>query len=156
SGLYGITARPAPWRVLGIAGTDVSQSGDLASLMRNLSARAYTAAYSDGERLYLGNGARLLIYASSTATPGVKPLVLRPPSLDLDGFGASSSTFTGSVNGVWSDGRRLAVATGNRVLIWNLVPTRDFEPADLVLGQSNFSSDAPNAGGPSASSLSLP
>lgn len=156
SGGYGITLRPEPWRVLGVAGTDTSQSGDLASLIRNLSTRFYGAAASDGTRLFLGNGTRLLIYPSLPTSPAVKPLVLGQPSLDSDGFGTSSLTFSGVVNGVWSDGNRLAVATGNRVLIWNPVPTRNFEPADLVLGQSNFSSDTVDAVGASASTLARP
>lgn len=41
---------------------------------------------------------------------------------------------------VLSDGRRLFVAdSGNdRVLIWNEIPTRNGQPADIVLGQLNF------------------
>jgi hypothetical protein len=43
-------------------------------------------------------------------------------------------------NGVWTDGTRLAVAdnANNRVLIWNQFPTRDGQPADVVVGQSGF------------------
>ena len=42
--------------------------------------------------------------------------------------------------GVWSDGRRVAVwdNKNNRVLIWNSFPTSNGQPADLVLGQSDF------------------
>ncbi len=42
--------------------------------------------------------------------------------------------------GVWSDGRRLAVADAgnNRVLIWTDFPTDNFQEADLVLGHSDF------------------
>lgn len=51
--------------------------------------------------------------------------------------------------GVWTDGERIAVCdTGNhRVLIWNQLPTADGTPADVVLGQADFISDAPAAGG---------
>jgi hypothetical protein len=51
--------------------------------------------------------------------------------------------------GVWLDDRRLIVAdSGNhRVLIWHGVPTRDHQPADVVLGQPDFTTEGPKAGG---------
>lgn len=47
---------------------------------------------------------------------------------------------------VWTDGTRLVVSDfGNhRVLMWNSVPTRHFQPADTVLGQSDFNHSTPN------------
>ncbi len=41
---------------------------------------------------------------------------------------------------IHSNGTQLAVADANnsRVLIWNAIPTSNFEPADVVLGQSDF------------------
>jgi len=44
----------------------------------------------------------------------------------------------------------------SRVLIWNSVPTNNTTDASLVLGQANFTSSLPNAGGIIASSLNLP
>jgi len=43
--------------------------------------------------------------------------------------------------GVWIQGQRLFVADSghSRVLIWNSIPTRSFQPADIVLGQPDFS-----------------
>lgn len=51
--------------------------------------------------------------------------------------------------GVAQLGRRLVVAdTGNRrVLIWNEPPTRDGQPADVVLGQRDMTTRDENAGG---------
>lgn len=51
--------------------------------------------------------------------------------------------------GVWLDDRRLVVAdSGNhRVMIWHAVPDRDHQPADVVLGQPDFTTEGPNAGG---------
>jgi WD40 repeat protein len=48
--------------------------------------------------------------------------------------------------GVWTDGTRLAVAdmNNNRVLIWNQMPTTNFQPANVVLGQSIFTLGAFN------------
>lgn len=42
--------------------------------------------------------------------------------------------------GSWTDGTRLAIldSSNNRVLIWNTFPTSNFQPADLVLGQGDF------------------
>ena len=47
--------------------------------------------------------------------------------------------------GVASDGTRLFVSDSgnNRVLIWNTIPKKDGTPADIVLGQSDFSSGSP-------------
>jgi hypothetical protein len=38
----------------------------------------------------------------------------------------------------------LADAFNNRVLIWNSIPTANFTPADLVLGQGDFTHRAAN------------
>jgi hypothetical protein len=51
----------------------------------------------------------------------------------------------------------VADSSNNRVLIWNAIPYRQNTPADVVLGQGNFTSCSPNAGGVvSASSLNEP
>ena len=49
---------------------------------------------------------------------------------------------------VWSDGTRLVVAdaSNNRVLIWNTFPTTNFAAADIVLGQTDFTSDVAAVG----------
>ncbi len=48
--------------------------------------------------------------------------------------------------GVWSNGRQLFVtdSSNNRVLVWNSFPTTNFQPADEVLGQSDFVHDQYN------------
>ena len=53
----------------------------------------------------------------------------------------NSSTLRGP-QGVWIQNGKLFVADtqNNRVLIWNSIPTSNNQPADLVLGQANFSS----------------
>jgi hypothetical protein len=50
----------------------------------------------------------------------------------------------------------LADQGNNRVLIWNQVPTQNGTPADVVLGQPDFSSNTANNGGRSASTLNTP
>jgi uncharacterized protein (TIGR03437 family) len=53
---------------------------------------------------------------------------------------------------VASDGRYLAVADtdNNRVLIWNSIPTTNAAPADVVVGQPDFTSNGLNFGGSGA------
>ena len=55
-------------------------------------------------------------------------------------------------SGIWTDGQRLVVADAwnHRVLIWQEFPTKDGQPADLVLGQPDFESNLPNVLGPGA------
>lgn len=65
-------------------------------------------------------------------------------------------------SGLWSDGEKLMVADAwnHRVLIWHTLPERDGQPADVVLGQPDFSSNQPNVkaiqASPSARSLYWP
>ncbi len=69
----------------------------------------------------------------------------------------TSSTGLSTPRGVWTDGTRLVVAdTGNhRVLIWSTFPTANATPADVVLGQANFTvADTPSP--PTPSSMNQP
>ena len=76
--------------------------------------------------------------------------------------GAASAATLQYPSGLWSDGERLAIADAwnHRVLIWHHWPERHGQPADLVLGQPDFSSTEPNGAGltapPTASSLYWP
>jgi hypothetical protein len=66
--------------------------------------------------------------------------------------------------GVWTDGTRLVVTDEdeNRVLIWKKFPTKNFQKADIVLGQPNFTSSVINnngsnvSGPPSARNMNMP
>jgi len=62
----------------------------------------------------------------------------------------TSSTSLRSPTGIFVDDKgRLFVAeyNNNRVLIWNSIPTSNGQPADLVLGQPDFTSGLVNRGG---------
>jgi len=65
-------------------------------------------------------------------------------------------------SGIWSDGKKLVVADAwnHRVLIWHTIPTKNAQPADVVLGQSNFENNLPNVKGqaadPNANTLNWP
>jgi hypothetical protein len=56
---------------------------------------------------------------------------------------------------VWTDGTKLIVADdgNNRVLIWNSFPTSNFDPADVVVGQTSMTT---NTSGASASQFGDP
>lgn len=73
--------------------------------------------------------------------------------------GGVSASSLSSPYRLGSDGTRLAVpdAANNRVLIWNSLPTASGQPADVVLGQADFSSNAANRGaGAGANTLNFP
>lgn len=65
-------------------------------------------------------------------------------------------------SGVWTDGTKLIVcdAWNHRVLIWHTMPTENGQPADVVLGQPDFTSNEPNVHGighaPTAQTLNWP
>lgn len=67
------------------------------------------------------------------------------PDLTLATINAQANTLLNPVS-VTSDGVRLYVADlgHNRVLIWNSIPTRNQQPADVVIGQKDFTSTIAN------------
>ena len=76
-----------------------------------------------------------------------------PPALN-------SSSLRGP-QGVWIQGTQLFVADtqNHRVMIWNPIPTSNNQPADLVLGEPNFSTAPPSTTSdlpPTASNLFSP
>jgi len=55
-------------------------------------------------------------------------------------------------SGIWSNGKILIVADAwnHRVLIWHTIPTKNAQPADVVLGQRDFINNQPNVKGQAA------
>ncbi len=117
----------------------------------------------NGETLFVTDSQfhRLLVYNKVPATPNTAAdVALGQPNL-LDGvpnFGGVSASSLHTPQGVWCDGKYLWVCDrGNhRVLRWTLPITKHAQPADLVLGQPDCTTNARNAGGLSASSLNRP
>lgn len=74
---------------------------------------------------------------------GSASLVLGQPDFSSTNY-AISSTGMRAPTGVATDGKVLAVADSdnNRVLIWHTIPTSMDQPADVVVGQPNFTSVA--------------
>lgn len=77
------------------------------------------------------------------ACRGVASLVLGQPDFVTSNSNLSQTGFRGPT-AVASDGNVLVVADtdNNRVLIWLHLPTSNGQPADVVLGQPNFTSNA--------------
>ncbi len=121
--------------------------------------------FSDGKKLFVSDTSnrRLLIW-NQIPTTNLTPadVVLGQPdfaSSTANNGGLSASTFNAnSPRGLFSDGKKLFVCErGNhRVLIWNSIPTTNFAPADVVLGQPDFISNTANNGGRSARTLNTP
>jgi len=72
--------------------------------------------------------------------------------------GVTASSMGSNFGGGFSDGKRLFIADtdNHRVLIWNSIPTNNFTPADIVLGQPDFTSNTQNNGGIGANTLRAP
>ena len=129
--------------------------------------------WSDGQRLVIldGGNNRILIWNTFPTAPFQEADTVLGQELftnnqanddDQDDAGDPSPT-ANTVNypylGVFSNGTQLFVTDtdNNRILIWNSFPTEDFQAADVVLGQPNFSSQLPNIDGtPSDKTLNYP
>jgi uncharacterized protein (TIGR03437 family) len=117
---------------------------DLTNPPTSLTMRAPSAVASDGVRLAIADSDnnRVLLYnsipVSNQAAPDVvlgqidfaSAAPLKPPT---------ASSLRGP-QGVWFQNGQLFVADtlNNRVLIWNRFPTANATPADVVLGQADF------------------
>lgn len=107
---------------------------------------------------------RLLGWARSPACDGVPAdWVIGQPDFLHEGRNAKGDTSATTLNvptGITPCGEGLAVADAwnHRVLIWNQLPQRCNTPADLVLGQADFSGMQSNCGAdaPTAQSLFWP
>ncbi len=113
----------------------LTQSG-----MQNASAVA-----SDGNILVVADtdNNRVLIYNPIPTINGVNAnLVLGQKDFTSVAPIAQTASSLRGPQGVWIQGKRLFVADtlGNRVLIWNSIPTQNNQPADVVLGEANFTS----------------
>ncbi len=75
---------------------------------------------------------------------GGASVVLGQPDFKASDFNLTQTTLR-APNAVASDGHIVVVADtdNNRVLIWKSVPTKNGAPADIVLGQPDFTSGAP-------------
>jgi len=122
---------------------------------------------ADGKLLVAdGGNNRVLIWSTIPTVSGTPAdLVLGQKNADhcawndetgtgSDGAGPTARTLAVPTD-VWSDGQRIIVSDqGNsRVLVWNSFPTSNLAPADLVLGQPDFTT---HSGPRSRSQLTTP
>ena len=125
--------------VVGQAAMDASTSGCSAT---SLATPRGVAMSSDKLIVADTNNDRVLIWNSIPSTNGqAADVVLGQNDLDtcdIPTFGASS---VGSASGIWTDGTRLLVADGRRVLMWNSFPTANNQAADVVVGQPDFTTN---------------
>jgi len=122
---------------------------DMTSTAPNVGAAGFNGpsdAFYDGSHIIISdnNNNRVLIWNSfPTSNDQPADLVLGQPDFQTTtgNTGGISAKSMSSPLGVWSDGRRMAVADRNnsRILIWQTFPTAIDQPATLVLGQSSFS-----------------
>lgn len=95
---------------------------------------------------------RVLLWNGIPTTSGAPAdLVLGQGAFDegtVNAGGAVSASTMSSPQNVWTDGDRIVVTdTGNnRVLLWNHWPTVNGTPADIVLGQVDFTGTGPSGG----------
>ncbi|MBI4358535.1 MAG: hypothetical protein HY584_04480, partial [Candidatus Omnitrophica bacterium] len=114
----------------------------------------------DGKKLFIGDAgnARILIW-NTFPTENFAPadMVLGQPDFSSGAAGITNRQFN-FVRETFSDGNRLVATdqSNQRVLIWKQIPTANFAPADIVIGQPNFSSNTANNGGRSGKTLSNP
>ncbi|MBI2404937.1 hypothetical protein HYV22_02015, partial [Candidatus Gottesmanbacteria bacterium] len=114
--------------------------------------------FTDGKYLFVSDSHRVLLWNSIPTANGVSAdVVLGQPdfiSNTANNGGISARTFSGAT-GIAFDGTHLVVAdlVNNRVLIWNSLPTVNQQPADVVIGQSGFSTAT---SGTSATAMTQP
>lgn len=136
-----------------------------------------SGVWTDGKRIVVldGDNNRIMIW---TKFPKMNfqpaDIVLGQPDFasntpNNNGSGGSGSPSAKNLDfpfdGVFSNGTQLFAVdqANNRILVWNTFPTTNFQPADVVLGQPNFSCGVASndgsgcaGGAPSASNLDQP
>jgi uncharacterized protein (TIGR03437 family) len=106
-----------------------------------------TYVATDGKILVLADtdNNRVLIWNSiPTTIDQPADLVLGQANFSTAALGLSASALR-APQGVWVQGKQLFVADteNSRVLIWNSIPTSNNQPADVVVGEPNFTTAPP-------------
>jgi len=146
-----IGLQPASCPVCGLAASNVIGQPNFTSQIVPVTTAANsvnqpTAVATDGTILAIADtdNNRVLIYNTIPTTPNASANVVlgqpdfatvQTPSLDT----VTASSMRGP-QGLWIQNGKLFVADtqNSRILIWNSIPTTNNQPADLVLGEPNF------------------
>ena len=151
SGIYVFDALPTeagvlPDHVLGresVGGAAIPFGpNSLSSFSRGLS--------SDGSRFAIADRTRgVLLYDEAPVDSSDPDIVVGQPDFETSEHALTADRFLGEVRDVSIGGGRMVVSDfgGNRVLVWNTIPTENDTPADLVLGQATFEEGEANRGG---------
>jgi hypothetical protein len=114
--------------------------------------------FCDGTHLFVADLSfhRVLAFRLPLTTHQAAEFVVGQSTL-TSSFGPIDAAHVDSPSGVWSDGCRLIVAdnVGNRVLIYNQIPTADGALADVVVGQTGMTTES-SSSPPSSTSLRSP
>lgn len=106
--------------------------------------QAPTGVATDGQTLAVAdtNNNRVLIWRSIPSSINAPADVVVGQADFTHGGGSTTQGTLLGPQGVWIQAGKLFVAdaANNRVLIWNRIPTANGQPADIVLGQSSFTS----------------
>jgi uncharacterized protein (TIGR03437 family) len=107
--------------------------------------------FLDGRRLFIADtqNHRVLIFNSVPTSNGASAdVVLGQADFNTMSDLAASQTSLRSPTGVFSDGQRLVITDlgHNRVLIYNRIPTANNAPADVVVGQPDFTTETADTG----------
>jgi len=143
----------APSLVLGK--TDVNDTDPVSATA--ISSVKFTGIYSIctlGEKFYMvdSQSNRVLGWNQIPTTSGQPAdFVLGQPNFNsaVANYGGAGPTTFNSPGQCATDGTRfyLSDTNNNRILIWNQAPTNSTTPADVVLGQANFTATGYNGGG---------
>ena len=124
-GLYGVTHEVTSPRISYQLAADAASTADVPGLLQTLSARGFGAVFFDGKQLFVGNGDRVLVYEGIPKGPSDRPrMILGAPDLDTLTGGASSAVIGGTVTAIWTDGHKLVVGAGARILVGARCPPR--------------------------------
>ena len=113
--------------------------------------RGPNGVFLDGQQMFVADtfNHRVLIYNSVPTLSGVPAdVVVGQADFNSAGDRPASNTSLRDPTAVFSDGVRLIVTDlgHNRVLIYNQIPTSNNAPADVVVGQPDFTTDTAGAG----------
>lgn len=113
--------------------------------------RGPSGVFLDGRRLFVADtlNHRVLIFNSIPTSSGAQAdVILGQANFTSRAAAAPSNTSLRDPTAVFSDGTRLIITDlgHNRVLIYNRIPTSNNAPADVVVGQPDFTSEAAGLG----------
>jgi hypothetical protein len=106
-----------------------------------------SVATVDGKMVVADYGNHRVLIYNSIPTDGAEPdVVVGQPDFDTDTPDCDANSLAFPETATVTPGGKLIVtdSDNNRVLIWNALPTANGQPADMVLGQGDFTHCAEN------------